>query len=835
MPQLPIHEHAYALLDALKAGNRLILKAPTGSGKSTQVPQILLDSGIFFGTCLILQPRRLAARMLAQRVAEERESELGDCVGYQTRFESKVSAQTRICYITEGILPRKLQSNRTLEGVDVVIFDEFHERNLATDIGLALVCDLQRQCRPDLRIIVMSATIDTAPLAAYLNDAPVIASDGRMFPVDVRNVHTPPAIPVWDAATQAVRSLITEKANGDILVFMPGVYEIRRTAQAIESSVHNEPLTVLTLYGDLPAHKQHQVMEQCSKRKIIVATNIAETSLTIPGIRHVVDSGLARINRYDPARGFNTLFTEPISIDAADQRAGRAGREAPGICIRLWSVAQHAGRSRNTTPEIIRVDLSETLLCIKRLGYTHPDTFPWFDAPPPAALTAAQELLTLLGALTINGALTDTGIAMGNFPMHPRLARLLMEAGKRNALHCAAFSAALLSERPILAGKPDFPEEAHHADVASDLYGYYCIFHKAHASGFDPAVCLRLHINMSAAKAVERTFALFMQLCKRMGMHGSDAADAPSSLALCMLLAYPDHLAARKDKGTLMCALRDSRHGELAPDSITRSATCVVAADIREIKDRNQKKKTMLTMAAEIKKEWLHEYFPDNWETRPLLEWNSLNKSVECRIQTLCLGVVVEEQPQSCADVPEASDLLAETILTKELVLPMWNDAVRDWINRARWVAGMFPEQKLLQWNDDDRRMVVHVLCEGEYRYARAAEKPVLPILMEMLSLQQLRFIDTVAPQTIMLPSNRKMRITYEPNALPRGRARIQELYGLKQSPRIAENRIAVPIEILAPNNRPVQITDDLERFWIEHYPELKKSLSRRYPKHEWR
>ena len=476
MPQLPIHEHRDALVQALSANNRLIVKAPTGSGKSTQIPQILLDSGFFSGTCIVLQPRRLAARMLANRVAEERNSETGDIVGYQTRFESKVSAQTRICYITEGILPRMLQSNRMLDGIDVVIFDEFHERNLATDIGLALITDLQQQCRPDLRIVVMSATMNTAPLAAYLNNAPVIASDGRMFPVDVRHAHTPPSVPVWDAAAQAVRGLLTEKADGDILVFMPGVFEIRRTALAIESSVHSEPLAVLQLYGDLPSNRQHQVMEPASKRKIIIATNIAETSLTIPGIRHVIDSGLARINRYDPARGFNTLFTESISIDAADQRAGRAGREAPGICIRLWSVSQHASRNRNTTPEILRVDLSETVLNIKRLGYNQPAAFPWFDHPPSAALDAALELLSLLGALDTAGSLTDMGRAMGDFPMHPRLARLLMEAGKRNAVHCAAFSAALLSERPIIMGKPEFPEEAHSVDAVSDLYGYYCLF-----------------------------------------------------------------------------------------------------------------------------------------------------------------------------------------------------------------------------------------------------------------------------------------------------------------------------------------------------------------------
>ncbi len=345
MVHLPIHECKSDILTAFRNGNSLVVRAPTGSGKSTQVPQMLLDSGLCDGTILVLQPRRLAARMLAARVAEERGTELGAVVGFQTRFETLVSPNTRVRFITEGILPRMLLSNRDLRGVSAVVFDEFHERSLATDIGLALVRELQVSLRPDLRIVVMSATMDAGPVASYLSGAPVVESAGRAHPVDIRYSSFMPsaALPVWDMAAAACAGLIKSGADGDMLIFMPGAYEIRRTVDAVAQRVHSESVVVLPLYGDLPAERQRRVMEKSGQRKIIVATNIAETSLTIPGVRHVVDSGLARINRFDSGRGFNTLFTEPTSVESADQRAGRAGREAPGICVRLWTSAYQAG------------------------------------------------------------------------------------------------------------------------------------------------------------------------------------------------------------------------------------------------------------------------------------------------------------------------------------------------------------------------------------------------------------------------------------------------------------------------------------------------------------
>ncbi len=834
MSSLPILDYRTRIIDALKSGKSLIVKAPTGSGKSTQVPQFLLDAGMCEGRILVLQPRRLAARMLAARVAEERGGELGAEIGFQTRFETLVSDATRACFITEGILPRLCLSNRELAGVSAIIFDEFHERNLATDIGLALAAHLRRTRRPDLRLIVMSATIDTAPISEYLGDADVIDCPGRMHPIDIRYTPVPKTTPCWDAAAEAVRLLIAAGAQGDILVFMPGAYEIRRSLKAIDQAVHGEPMRILSLYGDLPPAQQREVMEKLPRRKIIVATNIAETSLTIPGVRHVVDSGLARISRYDGARGFTTLFVEPISHDCADQRAGRAAREAPGICIRLWSLSQHAGRGIRTAPEIARVDLAETLLQLRMLGYDAMDDFPWFEAPDPAALQSARELLGLLGALTPGGDLTETGKELCRFPMHPRLARLIIEAGKRGAARLAAFTAALLSERPAISGKPEYPEPACRGEIASDLYGQYCLLEKVRMGGFDPAICTRFMVNASAARAIFRTQTLFLQYCRRFGMSTHDTEAAPQALARSLLQAFPDHFAVRKDKGTLFCMLRNGRRGELAKESLARTARLIVATDIREIKTPKAELKTVLTLATEIREEWLHEDFPHVWTTQSSLEWNPAAQAIENRTRNLCLGVTLSEETGADFDAGQAAALLADTIIAKGLKLNTWDQGVEEWIRRVQWVAHLFPERNLPCFNADDRRSAVHRLCQGETRYDRVSNRPVLPLLRGFLDHEQHRFIDAMAPQSILLPAGRKMGLLYMPGSPPRGRAKIQDLFDLRATPKVAAGKAAVLIEILAPNNRPVQITEDLGRFWDVHYPELKKTLSRRYPKHKW-
>ncbi|MBN1758159.1 MAG: ATP-dependent helicase HrpB [Chitinispirillaceae bacterium] len=837
MDTLPILAFREEIISSITNGRHLVITAPTGSGKSTQIPQMLLDSGLFSGRILLLQPRRLAARMLATRVARERGSELGGEIGFQTRFENAVSKATRACFITEGILPRMLLSNRILDGVSAIVFDEFHERNLATDIGLAMAMDLAANHRSDLRLIVMSATINTGPVAAYLGNATVIDCPGRRYPIDMRYTAASKNTPPWNTAADAVRRLVTQGAAGDILVFMPGAYEIRRTVETIQTTVRGEPITVLPLYGDLPSARQQEVMERLPHRKVIVATNIAETSLTIPGVRHVVDSGLARVSRYDAGRGFNTLFVEPISRDAADQRAGRAGREAAGICIRLWSAVQHTSRAEHTPPEISRVDLAETLLQLHVLGFESPDTVAWFDAPEPAALRSADQLLRLLGAFTPEGQLTQRGKDLCSFPMHPRLGTLLLEAGNRGAAPLAAFSAAVLSERPAFSGRIDAPEEALRVDMVSDLYTQYCLLEKIRKSGFDRVLATRYAVNLSAARSIYRTQALFLQCCRRAGMGPDDGPNAPEEvLCRALLAAYPDHLCARRDKGTALCRMRDNRGGELDKGSIVRKAPLFVATDIREIKNARSERKTVLSLAAEIRESWLHEDFPDAWEIIASVEWDQSTAAVVSRTRIVCLGVVItDEMAAEGVDPEAAAALLAETIISKKLTIDTWNSTVEEWLGRIGWLAERFPDRALPSFNENERKNIVALLCRGERQYEAVRKKPVLPVVQGMLSPADRTYIERMTPDALVLPGGRKMRLLYKPGAPPRGRAKIQELYGCTETPKIAGGKVPVLIEVLAPNNRPVQITDDLGRFWKEHYPGIRKTLCRRYPKHEWK
>ena len=425
---LPIYDLDEEIIASLRRGNRLILQAPTGSGKSTQVPQILLDGGLLgAGRCVILQPRRLAARMLATRVASERSVRLGGEVGYQIRLDNVSSKETKILFVTEGILLRQMLADPQLRGISTLVFDEFHERHLYGDITLARALDLQDTVRPDLKIIVMSATLNGAELQEYLAPAETLTSEGRMFPVEISHLsHDPKDDPIWETATDAVAEHF-ESTAGDVLVFMPGAYEIQRTIRELQGRLGGR-CTVLPLHGELPAAEQDRAVNRSQGRKVIVSTNVAETSLTIDGVTLVVDSGLARVARYDPNRGINTLFIEKISAASADQRAGRAGRTAPGLCVRLWTERDHARRPLRELSEIKRLDLAETLLSLKAAGVGDLQAFRWIEPPESQALSRAETLLRDLGALDSVGEMTAIGRRMLNFPVHPRYARMFIAA-----------------------------------------------------------------------------------------------------------------------------------------------------------------------------------------------------------------------------------------------------------------------------------------------------------------------------------------------------------------------------------------------------------------------
>ncbi|HYD83538.1 MAG TPA: helicase-related protein, partial [Opitutus sp.] len=620
---LPIYELENAVDASLRAAGRLIVQAPTGSGKSTQIPQMLLAHGLLGekGEVVVLQPRRLAARMLAKRVAEEVGTNLGDVVGYQIRLESRVSAKTRIRFVTEGILLRQMSFDATLRGVSAVVFDEFHERHLYGDISLARAIQIQQTTRPDLKIVVMSATLDAGALKEYLAPCDVLVSQGRSFPVRIE--YLPKAVnfdnePVWDVAMRECERIAGE-VSGDMLVFMPGGYEISRTVQAIQGSRALRDFVCFPLHGELPPEQQDRAVERYEKRKIIVSTNVAETSLTIEGVTAVIDGGLARVARFDPHRGINTLLIEKISAASADQRAGRAGRTAPGVCVRLWTEREHAQRAPQELPEVRRLDLSEVVLTLKASGIDDVFAFPWLEKPDAKALERAERLLADLGAVGRDASpsrppdaserrpyrITDIGRKMLRFPVHPRYARMLLAAQERGCVRPVALMAALTQGRNFLLrgaarDVDDARENALGEEHESDFFLLMRAWRYAHQNNYSLEACRRLGIHAQGARQVGPLFEQFLEIARKEGLDVGETRVEGAEVRKCVLAGFSDQLAKRLDGGTLRCELVHNRRGVLARESAIQKSALFVAAEISEIEGRGGEINVLLSLATAI-------------------------------------------------------------------------------------------------------------------------------------------------------------------------------------------------------------------------------------------
>src|SRR5690349_960780 len=532
---LPIWQIHSQIVDALKSGNRLVLVAPTGSGKTTQVPQMLLDAGLASSRrIVVLQPRRVAARTVAARVAWERKVKLGAEVGYQIRFDDQTSLGTRICFVTEGILLRWLQEDRSLADVGVILFDEFHERNLLSDVALALVKQIQQAQRADLKMVVMSATLDAEPVARYLNDCPILISEGQSFPVQVNYLDSHDERPFTEQAADTVERIVNGGDPGDILVFMPGMGEINATINALRAARTNERLSLIPLHGELQPEEQDRAFAPNALRKVVVATNVAETSVTIDGIRHVVDSGDARVARYDAERGIGTLFIEEISRASADQRKGRAGRTAPGTCHRLWTESGHLNRPERNTPEIQRTDLAEVVLLLHSLHIKKAAQFDWLDKPDPQAVERAEKLLRTLGAIDPQTEeLTPAGRQMLRLPMHPRYSRILVEASKRGCIRAAALCAALVSGRDLLQRlrREDKhiaeARELFEASQESDFFTLIRAYQFARNCGYNTDQCRRYGVHAVTARQVEQTYQQIIDIAKRQRLLTDEIGETP--------------------------------------------------------------------------------------------------------------------------------------------------------------------------------------------------------------------------------------------------------------------------------------------------------------------
>ena len=839
MSALPIYELETQLVADLRTHSRLVLQAPTGSGKSTQVPQILLDSGLAGdGEIVVLQPRRLATRMLAARVAQERGVRLGEEVGYQIRLDKVCGRKTRIRFVTEGVLLRQMLSDPELRGIAVIVFDEFHERHLYGDITLARALDLQESRRPDLKLVVMSATLDAGSLQKYLAPCELLTSRGRTFPVDVEYLEKPLGdFPVWDAAA-AEFERISRETEGDVLVFMSGAYEISRTISAIRHTRAGGQCTVLPLHGELPAADQDAAVARYQQRKVIVSTNVAETSLTIDGVRVVIDAGQAKIARFDPYRGINTLLVERISRASAEQRAGRAGRTAPGRCIRLWTEREHHDRPAQELPEVKRLDLAEVVLTLKASGVEDVAKFRWLEAPDARSLERALTLLTDLGALDSAGAISPLGRRMLAFPAHPRYARMLLAAHELGCVPAVVQIAALTQGRGLLR-RAEGKQMQQDRDTAlgesaeSDFFLHLRALRFAEQRNFNPQTCRPLGIHAPAAREAAALAEQFLRIAQDEGLDTTARETPAEALQRCVLAGFPDMVALRLDGGTLRCALVHGRKGVLARESVV-GTPLLVASEVREVEMRGDVE-TLLSLATAIKEEWLRELFPDGFRETTDVFFDSSLRRVLAKKQTRFHDLVLRSEQSDKVPHEQAAALLAREVEAGTCPLKLWDNTVDQWILRLNQLTEWFPEYELPKLGDDERRMLVEQICHGAVSYKDIKERPVWPVVKSWLSPVQQQLLDDQAPERIELPNGRKAKIVYATGTAPHIATRIQDLYGVTGELRIAAHRIPLVIQVLAPNHRPIQITQNLATFWKDSYPKIKQELQRKYPRHEWR
>jgi ATP-dependent helicase HrpB len=847
--QLPVFEIADSLKAALTTGDRLrvLLKAPTGSGKSTAVPGMILDAGIS-GMILVIEPRRMAARLLAGWVAKQRGATLGREVGYAVRFDSRYGADTRILYLTDGVFQRWIQDDPELHGVGAVVFDEFHERRLAVDIALSRCLDLQDGPRPDLRVLVMSATLETAGLADFLTPCTTLEAGGRLFPVDViyrpdraavndRRGGPPREIPVWEKMVAVCREAMAMPDAGNILMFLPGTHEIRKTIELLEQGSTTRGWDVFPLYSALPPAAQEAAITPGRQPKIIVSTNVAETSLTIEGVRTVIDSGLARISSYEPRRAINTLLIRKISRAAAEQRTGRAGRTAPGRSFRLWSEADHARRTEFEAPEVHRVDLAEAMLLLKAAGVDKIRTFRWFDAPTEEALKRAEHLLHDLGALDAGFHLTEEGVKMAALPLEPRFSRLMLAGHEHGCVAETAFIAAAVQGEGIFTnkrggvGRKDFI----FPDDDTDFAGEWRAFESAEAMKFDPQRCGQLGILARGARETAQGFDRLISLAERFGWECGtvDFKARREAVGHAMLASFSDQLAIRFNQGTLACRLVGKRRGKLDEESCVKNAPAFVAAEITEVEAREVI--VHLRRATAIDPAWLEALFPDDITRTDGAAWDESRRRVVSRRETVFRDLVLDtSESDHHVNLDQAAELLATRVLSGELVLKNWDHGVDQWAARLELLGKAMPELEMPGWSEQDRADAIAQICHGSVAYKDIKEANVWRVLREWLSPAQRAALDSYCPERIDLPNGQSAKITYEPGRDPHISVRVSHLFGVWQTPTIAGGRVPLLVHILTPGQKPWQMTKDLRSFWAGGYAQMKKEVAGRYPRHPW-
>jgi ATP-dependent helicase HrpB len=836
---LPVAEALPALRQALAARGAAVLEAPPGAGKSTVVPLALLDEPWARGKRLIvLEPRRLATRAIAQRLAHSLGEPVGQTVGYRMRLDTRVSRATRLEVVTEGVLTRMLQEDAALEGVAGLLFDEFHERSLQADLGLALSLDARTQLTPELRILVMSATLDGAAVARLLGDAPRVSIPGRLYPVAAHFAgRGPPALPGVHSgggdSPEKIVARLTLRAlreeTGDVLVFLPGAREIRRVGELLDADALAPGVRVVPLYGDLSGEQQDAALAPAAPgtRKVVLATNIAETSLTIPGVRVVVDSGLARRALFDPVTGMSALVTRRISRASAEQRQGRAGRLGPGVCYRAWSEGAHASLAPFTPPEIVEADLAPLALELASWGARDAGALAWLDPPPAAMLAAAAALLERLGALEADGRISAHGRRMARLGVHPRLAHLLLRSRSFGSETLGAQLAALLTERDLVRGAAAGSD----ADIRTRL---------ALVRGEEA----RAGVDRAALERVRRTARdLGRQLAELTAEEGGGGAprrghDVDRDAGLLLALAYPDRIGRRRGTQSAGFTLSNGRGAAFVAAQSLAQREFIVAVDL-DLADHLRDARILL--AAPLERADLMEQFAARIRRVDSVAWSTREQAVIARRTLELDALVLGEQPLADAPAEAVSGAMLAGVRELGLAALPWDAQARDLQARIEFLRAAPAHRGAPPWPAVADASLAGSLeswltpwLEGVTRREHLARVPLERALRALLSFEQQRALDERAPAYLAMPSGSRVRVDYQADDAPAVAVRLQEVFGLASTPRIDGGRVPVTLRLLSPAQRPVQVTRDLASFWRGAYHEVRKDLRGRYPKHYW-
>ena len=837
---LPIFKGFNEIKSALKESVNLTLKSPTGSGKSIGLPLLLLKENLIKGQILVVQPRRIAARFLAQRVAQITGTPIGDIIGYQVRFEDKTSNNTKIIYLTDGLLLRKILGDRLLSRVGLVIFDEFHERTIQMDAALALLRKTQETQRPSMRLIITSATLEIGNINKYLGNCKSVQLSAREYPVEIEYKSLQRGEIIWKRIASEIKKCITNY-DGDLLVFAPGVYEITKIINEINSSSWSKGLLVKSLYGDLRISEQELALKSSSKRKIIVSTNIAETSLTVEGVRIVIDTGVAKKSSYDPIRGVNVLLPQPISKSAADQRSGRAGRTSSGFCLRLWGEKEHKSRDEMERPAINRLDLSEIYLNLSSLG-EDPALMNWLTRPPENSLARAKKSLISLGALTAKSQISEKGLEMSRFPLNPRLGKALIMSKEMGCLPALALSLALIEDRSPIIHK-EFNSEVvetflstfnleNEIDLASDLRILLGAWAYAKNEDFSVDRCKYVGIHANRCREAER---LALRFCKIAGLKEfSFQFPKIGDLSVVMLTAFPNHLARLKNRGTLLYESIEGYNMYVGKYSEVQSADWVIALNLIE-KPLKGKIGLEMQCVTEVKEEIIKKVLSAEIEKREEVVLHPLTRMVIKRNYNQLGAIKFDIKEYESPSKEDMQKAYSEELRCGNLNLKKWDVQVERFIERVSYMTKNYPDYGITEFNDTSKSILYDEICKDASSWKEIRNREVLPTLKNLYTEEEVNLLNNAVPSVITVGNGKRTyRVNYADSA-PFIRIKLQDLYEVNTHPKVVFGNQLVKLEILAPNGRCVQVTENINEFWDGSYPEIKKELAGRYPKHEWR